>query len=204
MWASWDCYLTAARDILGLRLAPHEKYAAWEQADIHGGFRLMHKEFCMVSDFPERLLVDGRNRPHCEDGPSHRWRDGWSLYYWHGVKVPGWVIEHPERITPQLIDKENNIEVRRVMIDRFGRERYVTEFSDHPVVRDDWGQLYRKSRPSDTDLVLVRMVNSTPELDGTFKEYFERVPPECKTPREAFAWQVGKTDPNDYAPARES
>lgn len=79
MWAAWECYLTSARDILGLRLPAHEKYDAWERAAIHGGYRYMHEEFCMVSDFPEVLEVDAQNRPHCDSGPSHRWRDGWSL-----------------------------------------------------------------------------------------------------------------------------
>ncbi len=37
MWAERDSYLTAARDILGLRLSAHEAYAHWEQAAIHGG-----------------------------------------------------------------------------------------------------------------------------------------------------------------------
>src|SRR5690606_25305506 len=70
MWAGYDCYLTACRDILGLELREHEAYAYWEQAAIHGGFRVMHEEFCMVSDFPEAIRVDGRNLPHCETGPS--------------------------------------------------------------------------------------------------------------------------------------
>jgi hypothetical protein len=93
MWAALPCYLSAARDILGLRLPEHEKYRFWEEAAIHGGFRVMHEKFCIVSDFPEILTVDDQNRPHNETGPSHRWRDGWELYHWHGVNVPKeWIV----------------------------------------------------------------------------------------------------------------
>lgn len=93
MWAALPSYLSAARDILGLRLPEHEKYRFWEEAAIHGGFRVMHEKFCIVSDFPEILTVDEQNRPHNETGPSHRWRDGWELYHWHGVRVPKeWIV----------------------------------------------------------------------------------------------------------------
>ncbi|MGB3388999.1 MAG: DUF6745 domain-containing protein, partial [Pseudaminobacter sp.] len=112
MWAGYDCYLTACRDIIGLELTSHSAYTHWEQAAIHGGFRVMHEEFCMVSDFPEILKVDDQNRPHCEDGPSHRWRDGWSLYHWHGVRVPGAWIENRDTIDPAEVLRCENVEQR--------------------------------------------------------------------------------------------
>ena len=48
----------------------------------------MHDEFCIVSDFPEKIEVDEQNRSHNEHGPSHRWRDGFEIYHLHGVKFP--------------------------------------------------------------------------------------------------------------------
>jgi hypothetical protein len=112
MWVEYDCYLTAARDILGLRLPEHEAYAHWEQAAIHGGFRVMHPEFCMVCDFPEFIHIDDQNRPHCETGPSHRWRDGWSLYHWHGVRVPDHWIENRANLDPAEVLKVQNVDQR--------------------------------------------------------------------------------------------
>jgi hypothetical protein len=46
--------------------------------------------------------------------------------------------------------------------------------------------------------VVVKVVNSTPEPDGSFKDYLLRVPPDIRTPREAVAWTFA-TD--DYRPA---
>lgn len=112
MWAGSESYLTAARDILGLRLPEHEKYAPWEQAAIHGGPRVMHPDFCIVSDFPEHISVDAENRPHNENGPSHRWRDGWTLYHWHGVKVPAHWIEDKENLDPAEVLRAENVEQR--------------------------------------------------------------------------------------------
>jgi len=187
MWSSWECYLTAARDILGLRLPVHEKYAAWEQAAIHGGFRIMHPEFCMVSDFPERLLVDEENRPHCADGPSHRWRDGWSLYYWHGVRVTRQIIEQPETITVEQIEAEQNAEVRRVMLERYGWARYIRDCGarvvdevgeDHEIIGLRGARLLRKDLPGEPEpIVYLEMRNSTAEPDGSYRRYLERIDP---------------------------
>lgn len=112
MWISYDCYLTAYRDILGLRLREHDAYSHWEQAAIHGGFRVMHEKFCIVSDFPEFIKIDAQNRPHCENGPSHRWRDGWSLYHWHGVRIPARWIEQRNTLDPREVIQTKNIEQR--------------------------------------------------------------------------------------------
>ena len=112
MWSAWDCYLTAARDILKLQLPTHQAYRHWEQAAIHGGFRWMHEEFCMVCDFPEILKVDEQNRPHSEVGPSHRWRDGWSIYHWHGVRVPAHWIEDRANLDPREVIQADNVELR--------------------------------------------------------------------------------------------
>ena len=87
----------------------------------------MHEEFCIVSDFPEVLKVDEQNRPHCDDGPSHRWRDGWEMYYIHGVKVTRQIVVEPESITIDQVRKEENAELRRVMIERMGWDRFCSE-----------------------------------------------------------------------------
>ncbi|MDE2106646.1 MAG: hypothetical protein KGL39_56040 [Patescibacteria group bacterium] len=136
MWASYACYLSAFRDVLGLRLAEHAKFASWEQCAMHGGFRWMHDEFCMVSDFPEVLKVDADHRPHCDDGPSHRWRDGWCLWHIHGVAVTEQIVMQPETITIEQVRSEENAEVRRVMIERMGWERFCSQAKMTVIHRD--------------------------------------------------------------------
>jgi hypothetical protein len=223
MWSAWDCYLSAFRDVLGLRLPEHDLYRAWEACAIEGGFRVVHEEFCIVSDRPEVLSVDARNRPHGEAGPSHRWRDGWSLWYWHGVQVPQHVVESPESITLTEIRAERNAEVRRVMIERFGHERYCREAAlqvvdqcsaDHRFVGLRTARLLR-----DADVTLLDLLNSTPEPDGTVKRYVIPVDPDAysgRAGREVLAaaastWrkrsdtsQLVYARPEDYAPMVES
>jgi hypothetical protein len=153
----------------------------------------VHSEFCMVSDFPERLLVDEQHRPHCADGPFCRWQDGSALYAVHGVRVPAWIITRPQDITTTKIDSEQNAEIRRVMIEKYGQAKYLMDSNAKEVHRDDFGILYRKDIAGDEAMVMVKVVNSTPEPDGQFKDYFIRVPPTIATAHEAVAWTFGKT-----------
>ena len=143
-WAAYDCYLTAFRDVIGLELPEYNNYKYWEQAAIHGGFRVMHSDFCLVSDFPEFIKVDEQNRPHCETGPSHRWRDGWSLYHWHGTTVPGHWIENRKTVPVIEILKVTNTEQRIAGLQIVGWDRALPELKAKVIDdsgSDDIGQL---------------------------------------------------------------
>jgi len=132
------------------------------------------------------LLVDDSGRLHCETGPAVAYADGWKQYYWHGVHMPEYIIERPNEITVAAIDAEANAEIRRVMVDRFGMERYVRESGSKLIhsLPDDYGliglrtaKLYRKEQNGDEPIIVLDMLNSTPEPDGTTKRYMIRISP---------------------------
>lgn len=133
MWPGLTSYLGACRDILGLELPEYENYRFWEDAAIHGGFRVLHEEFCMVSDFPEFIKVDDDNEPHCEDGPSQRWRDGWSLYHWHGTPVPAHWIEQKESLDPGEVLACENVEQRAAGIAIIGMTKMLDSL-EHKIL----------------------------------------------------------------------
>ncbi len=140
----------------------------------------MHAEFCMVSDRPTVLLVDAENRPHCADGPFCRWSDGTSLYAIHGTYVPQFVVEHPESITVSDIEAEQNAEVRRVMIERYGLSRYVRD-AKFDVLDADTDPLGLPRRLlSKERLTIVELTNSTEDGDGTRRVYHIPVHPELR------------------------
>jgi hypothetical protein len=202
-WSGWIAYLSFFKDVVKLELPEYEKFKHYESAAIHAGPRVMHPDFCIVSDRPEILKVDDQNRPHCDDGPFCRWRDGSALYSVHGVRVPAWLIECPDRLTIKTIEAEQNAEVRRVMIERYGSDRYLIDSGAGEIHRDDFGILYRKEIAGDEALVMVKVINSTAEPDGSFKDYFLRVPPQMKRAKEAVAWTFGKEE-SEYAPLIET
>lgn len=185
MWGQYDCYLTAMRDILGLRLPEHAKYAAWEAAALSGGFRCLHEKFCIVSDFPEFIRVDDRHLPHCETGPSHRWRDGWSLYHWHGVAVPAEWIEDRASLTAAVALGQENIELRRAACEMVGWHRILADLKAVTIDKDDDPQI--------GELVEVNLPDAGKErflrvLCGTQREFAIPVPKNMKTALAANSW----------------
>jgi len=96
--------------------------------------------------------------------------DGERYHFWHGVRVPAHVIERPSKITAREIDEEKNAEVRRVMIERYGQAKYLKDSGAELVHQDECGVLYRKDLAGDEALVMVRVLNPTPEADGTLSE----------------------------------
>jgi hypothetical protein len=65
---------------------------------------------------------------------------------------------------------------------------------------DEYGKLWRLDQRDDEAIVMVEVVNSTAEPDGSFRDYWLRVPPTIKTAREAAAWTFD-IPAKDYAPA---
>ena len=202
-WSSWVAFLSFFRHVVKLDLNEYEKFKFYEDACIHGGPRIMHQDFCMISDRPEILLVDEQNRPHCDTGPFCKWRDGFSLYAIHGVRVPQYVVETPALIEIKDIENENNLEVKRVMIDRYGSDRYMQDSGAQLVQSDRYGELYVKPIQGDETITMVKVINSTPEPDGTNKIYWLRVPPNTPTAHAGVAWSFG-LDVDQYNPMKET
>lgn len=207
-WAGWSSYISFFRYIAKLDI-DYSKWDCYEKLTEISGPRVVHSKFCIISDRPEVLTVNERNQPHGVDKPFCKWRDGSSLYSVNGVRVPAYIIDNPSKLTVAIIESESNLEVRRVMIDVYGREKYILDSNSEIVNVDDFGTLYKKSLTGDEELWMVKVVNSTPEPDGTFKDYFIRVDPTSydglKTARAAVASTWRKADgsmlfksPDDY------
>ena len=178
MWASYICYLTSFRDLGYLNLKEYEVLKHYEDA-AEGGFRVMHEEFCLVCDTPEILKKDENNQAHCDDGPSHRWRDGWSLYHIHGVRVTAQIVMRPETLTVEQINNEENAEVKRIMIDRFGAQKYLTAINAKPIHADVWHGLMRGLYQVDDLKYLFGSDNSTG------RTYVMAVDPDSQTCKQA-------------------
>lgn len=161
------------------------------------------KNVCFVCDFPTEIHTDARDDMHNGDGPAIVFRDAYAAYAWHGVAVPRYVIDDPDQITIADIESERNIELRRVKLTRYGEGRYLEDTNSEAIDTSEYGTLYRKDVPNDEPLVMVQVVNSTPEPDGTRKKYLLRVPPDMRTAREAVAWSFGMPG-DDYGPDAES
>jgi hypothetical protein len=141
----------------------------------------------LASDRPRTLAVDERGRLHNAEGAALQYSDGYSVYAWHGVRVEPRLITDPASISVDEIEQHSNAEIRRVMIERYGWTRYIADCGaevvdrgadDHPVAGLRGARLLRKELPDAREAIIyLAMRNSSPERDGSTKEYLLRIDP---------------------------
>jgi hypothetical protein len=223
--AGWLSFYKFFREVCSLDSQTEKLRGLWELSE-SAGWAIPHAEICWVSERHHILARDARGRLHSLTGPACAYPDGWAIYAVHGVRVPEYIVERPQEITVAKIDAEPNAEIRRVMTDRYGYARYIRDsgaevihaLPDNYYVRGLQGaKLYRKARPDDSDIVMIAVKNSTPEPDGSIKDYLLRVEPgayggaasrDCHAAM-ASTWRepdgsVYYKRPQDYAPRVES
>src|SRR3990167_5906892 len=109
---------------------------AWDRISKSCGWWWTFENTVFLSDRFESLHQDSLNRLHNPDGPAMRFRYGYSIYAVNGVVIPEWVIETPEKITPELIGVEKNSEVRRVMMMKYGWHNFLGNVNAKLIDRD--------------------------------------------------------------------
>ncbi|QMU78707.1 hypothetical protein GXW83_26365 [Streptacidiphilus sp. PB12-B1b] len=159
-----------------------------------------YRDVVLLTERPIALHQDEPGRLHCADGPALAFPDGFALHAWRGMPVPAGFLDRLAALTAADIRTEANAELRRVMLEYYGYERYLAESGATPVHRDETGVLWRIELPGDEAVVTVEVVNSTPEPDGSHRVYWLRVPPRTRTAREGVAWTFGLTA-EEYQPA---
>ncbi|MEV1053004.1 DUF6745 domain-containing protein [Streptomyces sp. NPDC049887] len=169
----------------------------------HAGWWWPFEKAVVICERPVELHRDEAGRLDRGDGPALAFPDGFALHAWRGMPVPAEFLAGLASLTPERIRTEENAELRRVMLEFYGYERYLTESDARPVHRDETGVLWRIALSDDEDVTMVEVVNSTPEPDGTHKTYWLRVPPTARTAKEGVAWTFG-LDAEAYAPVRQT
>ena len=100
---------------------------AWDKLSKSCGLVYTFKNFCFICDRPKIMKLNDNGELHNENGPCMEFRDGYKFYSINGVKLPNWVFNDPDRLSVKSIDNEANIEVRRILIERFGIDKYLQE-----------------------------------------------------------------------------
>ncbi|MFF4982198.1 DUF6745 domain-containing protein [Streptomyces sp. NPDC001046] len=157
----------------------------------------------VLSERPVALHRDEAGRLDRGDGPALAYPDGFALHAWRGMPVPASFLAELPSLTPDRIRDEENAELRRVMLEYYGYDRYLADSGARPVHRDETGTLWRIDLIGDEPVVMVEVLNSTPEPDGTRRTYWLRVPPSTGTARAGVAWTFGLGE-QVYAPVRET
>jgi hypothetical protein len=122
---------------------------------------------------------------------------------WRGVTVNEKVVFRPETISASEVLTERNAEVRRVMLERIGFERFL-KLADAKVLHQDTDhggerRLLKVEIPNDEALVCVSFL-----CPSTNRQYVVRVPPTMTSCHAAVAWMAGFDNPDDYHPVVET
>lgn len=208
----WLCYYDFFKTECGMDLSKIQPLI--DLASVCGWWTPM-TDVAIIQNKPILIKRDEQNRLHSVDGPSIKYRGKKNsisdVYAVHGVRVNKKIIDRDFNVHD--IDKERNVEVRRVMIELYGQSKYLIDSNAEVVHSDDFGTLYKKEIEGDEPLMMVKVVNSTIEPDGTYKDYFIRVSPNVygglKTAKAAVAstWRNNDVErslvfknPEDYNP----
>jgi hypothetical protein len=163
------------------------------------GYGLFENEAILIRK-PRLLTLDENGRLHNEVQKCMEYRDGWGFYAWHGTRVPEYAITTPlNEVTKELWLKEENQEIKRVLVERVGYDKFMEWFK--PATIDTWNdyKLHHIFEQVDgEELRLLQMKDTSTE-----RIYFLRVPPTTKTCREAVAWSF-QLDADKYLPEQES
>lgn len=162
-----------------------------------------YQDVVLISERPLALHRDEAGRLDRADGPAVEYPDGFALHAWRGMPVPAEFLAGLAEVTVERIRTEENAELRRVLLEHYGYERYLADSGAEPIHRDETGVLWRILLPDDEPVVMVEVVNSTAEPDGSFRTYWLRVPPSIRTARAGVAWTFGIPEA-DYHPQRET
>ncbi|MEV6344816.1 DUF6745 domain-containing protein [Actinoplanes sp. NPDC051851] len=165
----------------------------------HTGWWWANERVAVVTERPVTLARDNVGRLHRGEGAAMEFADGYGLWAWRGMPIPVELAAELPSLTVSRIRREKNAEIRRVMLEHFGYERYLREADARTMHTDETGTLWYLSLDGDEPLVMVEVVNATPEPDGTSRVYWLRVPPRTRTAREGVAWTFGLTA-EEYQP----
>jgi hypothetical protein len=165
----------------------------------HTGWWWANERVAVLTERPLLLTRDNVGRLHRGEGAAMEFADGYGLWAWRGMPIPVSLAAELPALTVDRIRGEENAEIRRVMLEHFGYERYLRESGARNHGSDETGTLWWLDLPGDEPLVMVEVVNSTPEPDGTSRVYWLRVPPRTRTAREGVAWTFGLTA-DEYHP----
>lgn len=142
--------------------------------------------FC---DRPTRIYHNENKRLHSLDSiPAIEFADGWRVYAWDGVRVDKKIVTVPPKREDLMVDK---FEIRRILWERWGRNYCIQQLDLEHVSSDGWGELWQCDTGSSELTKFVKVMNTTPEPDGHFKDYWLRVPSDITTAKSGIAWTFG-------------
>ena len=142
-----------------------KKLSGLMQAVSSTGYIWIRPDKVIFCDRPEISKYDDRGRPHCEDGPALKYRDGFTHYAIHGIAVPEKYITTPaNQIDFADLIQEPNAAVRMAVIEKFGFRRLMDTVKYKRISTADGNSLveFRLPKPENSTEYGDRGLDSGP------------------------------------------
>ncbi|WP_414644292.1 DUF6745 domain-containing protein [Allocoleopsis sp.] len=197
LWACYGSRFDFCRSMLNCA-CDRQKWSAFESLVTNCGWIFPNDRICYVCDRPTKLSFDSENRLHAEGEPALEFADGYSLYSFHGVRLPKKYGKlHPNQWQAEWVLEEDNSELRRVLIQGIGYGRICQEleaqlldsWQDYSLLKIDNIIDWRDGEP----IYLLKMT-----CPSTGFIHAMRVPPDTSSAREAIAWVNWGIDPEEF------
>ena len=124
------------------------------------------------------------------------------ILHWRGIRVDD-PIAFSQSLTGQYILNTENVELRRILIERLGYEKFLEQVGGTIRDRDT-------DRGGDRQLIYVPLEDDEPLMmlkvtcPSTGHLHLLRVPPHMRSCHQAAAWTAGFNNPDDYDPLIET
>lgn len=184
--ADWLSYYNYFQEVCDLKCC--NKLQGLMDLAENSGWVSLYEDVVIFQERPNIIKFDDQKRLHCEDGPSIRFRDGFSLYHWHGVSIPAEWIEKKADLTPNIALSWENIEQRRCACEILGWARILRELNSKIIDSDEDPMIGTLLEVNIPDIGREKFLQV---LCGTGRTFAIPVPPNCKTALEANAWTFG-------------
>jgi len=86
-----------------------------------------YKDVCIVCQNPIYCGWDDQGRIHGEDRAAAEYKDGFKIWALEGYRVPESLVMEAEKQTLEEITNEQNEEIKRIRINRYGWVKYLSE-----------------------------------------------------------------------------
>src|SRR5262245_15911668 len=120
---------------------------------------MLMEDRALLCERPEELVLDEECRLHRPDGPVVKYRNGSTVFALDGIIVPDRVVLAPQDLRAADVKAASNQEVRRIVMERMGPQRFFEEMKMKLVHQDRFGKLYWNG-DADTPAV-VEVVDTT-------------------------------------------
>ena len=181
----WVAWFTAMRSI-GVTLPQSAATIAAVSESV--GWWWPFERAVIATERPRVIRFDGERRLHCETGPAVEYADGFGIYSWRGLRIPGeWVTDGP----PPSADimRLENTEQRRIACEMRGWHNILPELPGAKLIdrhpNPQIGELWEADLPDNGRECFLRV------RCGTGRTFAMPVGPKFKTALEANSATYG-------------